>query len=57
MVGVHIGEDIYFMDRARMEEGYHIYVDPTIKIGHLGHFEATREDWEKNEAQFVLKKV
>ena len=57
MAGAHIGEDIYFMDRARMEEGYHIYVDPTIKIGHLGHFEATREDWEKNEAQFVLKKV
>ena len=31
----YIGEDYLFCDRAR-EEGFEVWVDPTIKLGHMG---------------------
>jgi hypothetical protein len=33
--GQYIGEDFLFCDRAR-ELGYEVWVDPTIKLGHMG---------------------
>ena len=46
----NVGEDCSFCIRAR-NEGYKIYCDPTIKIGHMAYapvdgsvYEATRED-------------
>jgi hypothetical protein len=34
----YIGEDYLFCDRAR-EHGYEVWIDPTIKLGHLGLME------------------
>lgn len=31
----YIGEDFLFCDRAR-EQGYEVWIDPTIKLGHMG---------------------
>ena len=31
----YIGEDFLFCDRAR-EEGYQVWIDPTIQLGHMG---------------------
>jgi len=31
----YMGEDFLFCDRAR-EEGYEVWIDPTIKLGHMG---------------------
>ncbi len=31
----YIGEDFLFCDRVR-EEGYEVWIDPTIKLGHMG---------------------
>jgi hypothetical protein len=31
----YMGEDFLFCDRAR-EHGYEVWVDPTIKLGHMG---------------------
>jgi|TARA_R110000868_G_scaffold344666_1_gene605749 hypothetical protein len=31
----YIGEDYLFCDRAR-DEGYEVWIDPTIKLGHMG---------------------
>jgi hypothetical protein len=33
--GEYIGEDFLFCDRAR-ELGYEVWIDPTIKLGHMG---------------------
>jgi GT2 family glycosyltransferase len=33
-----IGEDFLFCDRAR-EAGFEVWVDPTIKLGHMGVIE------------------
>jgi hypothetical protein len=33
--GQYIGEDFLFCDRAR-ELGYEVWIDPTIKLGHMG---------------------
>lgn len=33
--GTYIGEDFLFCDRAR-ELGYEVWIDPTIKLGHMG---------------------
>ena len=33
--GQYIGEDFLFCDRAR-EEGFEVWIDPTIKLGHMG---------------------
>ena len=33
--GNYIGEDFLFCDRAR-ELGYEVWIDPTIKLGHMG---------------------
>lgn len=40
-----MGEDIYFSDRVRFDMGIPIWVDPTIKVGHVGYWEATIDDW------------
>lgn len=37
-----IGEDLSFCWRAR-QAGYKIYCDPTIKLGHVGHFTITSD--------------
>jgi hypothetical protein len=34
----YVGEDYLFCDRAR-EAGYQVWVDPTIKLGHMGTIE------------------
>lgn len=34
---VVMGEDNYFCEKAR-EAGYDIWVDPTVKIGHIGNY-------------------
>ena len=31
----YVGEDYLFCDRAR-EHGYEVWIDPTIKLGHVG---------------------
>jgi len=36
----YVGEDYTFCDRAR-EHGYEVWIDPTIKLGHLGMTEFT----------------
>jgi hypothetical protein len=33
--GGYIGEDFTFCDRARAE-GFEVWIDPTIKLGHMG---------------------
>jgi GT2 family glycosyltransferase len=33
--GTYIGEDFLFCDRAR-ELGFEVWIDPTIKLGHMG---------------------
>jgi hypothetical protein len=33
--GQYIGEDYLFCDRAR-EQGFEVWIDPTIKLGHMG---------------------
>jgi GT2 family glycosyltransferase len=33
--GQYVGEDFLFCDRAR-ELGYEVWIDPTIKLGHMG---------------------
>lgn len=38
----HVGEDIAFCWRAK-ECGYEIYVDPTIPLGHVGHYVVTKD--------------
>ena len=35
---IEIGEDYYFCDKARAN-GFDIWCDPTIKVGHIGDFE------------------
>jgi len=43
----YIGEDYVFCDRVR-NEGYEVWIDPTIKLGHMGihEFEGSfGEDW------------
>ncbi len=32
-----LGEDVWFCNSAR-DEGYDVYVDPTIQVGHLGEY-------------------
>ena len=34
---ISVSEDYYFCNKAR-QEGYDIWVDPTIKVGHLGDY-------------------
>jgi hypothetical protein len=48
--GRPIGEDIYFYSRAK-EAGYQIFIDPSIKIGHLSTLEITEEMY------FLFKKL
>jgi len=36
--GNYIGEDYLFCDRAR-EQGFEVWIDPTIKLGHMGTIE------------------
>jgi hypothetical protein len=36
--GQYIGEDYLFCDRAR-ELGFEVWIDPTIKLGHMGMHE------------------
>ena len=36
--GGYIGEDYLFCDRAR-EQGFEVWIDPTIKLGHVGYEE------------------
>jgi hypothetical protein len=36
--GTYIGEDYLFCDRAR-EQGFEVWIDPTIKLGHMGTIE------------------
>jgi hypothetical protein len=33
--GHYVGEDYLFCDRAR-EQGFEVWIDPTIKLGHMG---------------------
>ena len=40
------GEDLSFCKRAR-ELGYHIYAEPTVRLGHIGHIEVWPEDAER----------
>jgi len=43
----YVGEDFLFCDRAR-EQGFEVWIDPTIKLGHMGvnEFEGSfGEDW------------
>ena len=44
------GEDLSFCKRA-VELGYHIYAEPTVRLGHIGHLTIWPEDAEryKNE--------
>jgi len=41
----YVGEDYLFCDRAR-EQGYEVWIDPTIKLGHMGvqEFEGSFSD-------------
>jgi hypothetical protein len=41
-----LSEDLYFCSKAK-ENGFKIYVDTTVKIGHIGEHEATEEDFIK----------
>jgi len=38
-----LGEDVAFCDRAR-EMGYHIYAEPGVRLGHIGHITIYPED-------------
>ena len=45
--GGYIGEDYLFCDRAR-EQGFEVWIDPTIKLAHVGVHEyegCFGEDW------------
>lgn len=44
--GNRMGEDIYFSDKVRFELGLPIWVDPSIRVGHVGIKVATADDWE-----------
>lgn len=39
----YFGEDVAFCDRAR-QLGYHIYAEPAVKVGHVGHVTIYPED-------------
>lgn len=41
-----VGEDLSFCHRAR-SLGYRIWLDPTIKLGHVGHTVVTEEFYQK----------
>ena len=43
----YLSEDFSFCERAR-QIGYKIYVEPTIKIGHIGNYPFTLEDYYNN---------
>lgn len=45
----YIGEDYLFCDRAR-EHGFEVWIDPTIKLGHMGV-----QEFEGNFSEDVLK--
>jgi hypothetical protein len=51
--GKYIGEDYAFCRRAR-EEGFKIYLDPTISLPHIGSQEFTR-NFEQDALQPLLK--
>lgn len=46
----NVGEDCAFCVRARAE-GYHIYVDPSIELGHVGVATVTRQFYEALERE------
>ena len=41
-----LGEDLAFCQRAR-SSGYHIWCDPTVRIGHVGHVTIWPEDGDR----------
>ena len=41
------GEDIAFCDRAK-QLGYHVYAEPGVKVGHIGHITIYPEDGENS---------
>jgi hypothetical protein len=51
----YIGEDFLFCDRAR-ESGFSVWVDPTIKLGHMGVHEF-RSDFGNDILYPMLKPV
>lgn len=42
----YLGEDVAFCDRAR-KLGYHVYAEPAVKVGHVGHITVYPEDYIK----------
>jgi hypothetical protein len=44
--GNRMGEDIYFSDKVRFELGLPIWIDPSLKVGHIGFKVATADDWQ-----------
>lgn len=40
---VCLGEDVAFCDRAK-KLGYHVYAEPAVKVGHIGHITIYPED-------------
>jgi hypothetical protein len=42
-----LSEDLYFCNKAQ-ENGFKIFVDTTVKIGHIGDYEATETDFIKS---------
>ncbi len=45
--GEYVSEDWAFDQRAR-ELGFTVWADPTIKLGHIGQYSYTREDFNKH---------
>lgn len=44
----YFGEDVAFCDRAR-QLGWHVYAEPGVRLGHIGHITIYPEDSEKVE--------
>jgi hypothetical protein len=53
--GGYIGEDFLFCERA-IDAGFSIWIDPTIKLGHMGIHEFT-SDFDKDILRPMLKPV
>jgi hypothetical protein len=43
----YVGEDYLFCDRARAD-GFQVWVDPTIKLGHMGVQEYEGRLWKRS---------
>lgn len=41
------GEDVHFFERCR-QVGIEVWVDPTVRCGHVGDRTVTAEDWERS---------